>query len=485
MTELEDLFEIDYLAFRCLNNKINLNKLLVEFQVNDISVIEEDYFERYSYRPLIIDRTHKSKVVAYFVKKENSLFQIDFRGSSAFLFFDKIKSNNFLNNQAFELCRIDIKRDQPISQGFDIRRFYYDCLIHIKEKDENRNINWIDKKKSSFSINSRAAQSFFRFYERENSLRMEMELKNKSDYFNEFFLIDKYLFKKKLEDLFIRRLSALVPLELEPFHWLVVERRKIKDTPLYLNSPDSLGFDYVEMDNLIKYPESIVNFGKLLEFSKTLKHSITVLDKDDDDIAVNYRKYKFPVTSFYRHIHSSKNKVSYYEVKKLVEFFASLQENSLVKCYSEDLYRSLVTIPFSQVKKVSNRWQVKILICDDLYYYNLPFIIPDYFEENINKYRFDVRFALLKSFLEKGISKKFNVDDFFKSCSKLSNSDISKCYSYMLEGLIILYENKTITDKLKLLPLLPEDKFISIEDINNTKYSNFKGVKTIIFYENC
>ena len=68
----------------------------------------------------------------------------------------------------------------------------------------------------------------------------------------------------------------------------------------------------------------------------------------------------------------------------MVEFFNELQTNSLIKFFSNQKYRSLLTIPEVNLQKgKQNSWTVEVWIADELFYflirnliYSLSFVSP-------------------------------------------------------------------------------------------------------------
>lgn len=466
-------YEIDYLGFKLTNPTCNYSSLLKLFHKNKIFVVEENYYKRYQREMVIKPTTYRNdQLTAYFIKKADNLFQVDFRGSDAGRLFDKLNASSFLNSSEFELYRIDICFDQLIN-NINIQEFFSKCLNYIKQTHPRKRTEWLESTSSTFAINGRNSQCYFRFYTKNNTtLRMEMELK-KHSILKKLFLLENAVFFEAIRKLFISRLSALVPLDLELFNWLALEQRKLNSVALQLIPPDKLGFDYLKFDSIIKSPQNLINFIKLLEFSKNLTYETEQFAK------LNYRKYEFSLQSFESFYTKDASKTNRTKRGKLIEFFNSVQENSIIQIFSEKEFISLASVPVCKVQKISNRWQVKIYISESLYSYRLPFIIPDMFDYELNKYEFDSRFAVLLAYLQASTTKELDLTRVFENYSKLSNSDKTRMFNYFLKALELLKSNNLIKSKVALV-----NKTIKEVDLKDVSVKELKETNKLKFYEN-
>ena len=94
-------------------------------------------------------------------------------------------------------------------------------------------------------------------------------------------------------------------------------------------------------------------FCTLLQF---LVYAQTLNYKSDSLGTTSYRLVQFRVQDFLKYTKLSSN---HYQLKKLIEFFDELQTNSLIKFFSNQKYRSLVTILEVNLKKdKQNSWIV-------------------------------------------------------------------------------------------------------------------------------
>ena len=80
---------------------------------------------------------------------------------------------------------------------------------------------------------------------------------------------------------------------------------------------------------------------------------------------IQYRQVTFPVQHFLEYKKESNN---YYQVKKILQFFDELQTNSMIKFFTNNYYRSLITIPDVKLfPGKQNRWTAKVWIAEELF----------------------------------------------------------------------------------------------------------------------
>ena len=65
----------------------------------------------------------------------------------------------------------------------------------------------------------------------------------------------------------------------------------------------------------------------------------------------SYRRVVFRVQDFLKYQKPTVKFTNYYQLKKLIDFFDELQGNSLIKSFTDNAYRSLVTIPEIKLEK--------------------------------------------------------------------------------------------------------------------------------------
>ena len=147
------------------------------------------------------------------------------------------------------------------------------------------------------------------------------------------------------------------------------------------------------------------------------------------------------------------NYTNCYQIKKLKKFFNELQRNSLATSFTNNQFRSLITIPEVRVwksKKQKNSLIARVWIAEELFYYNYPFLLPDFFRKKNTKDEFQVQFEILKVFCSVSIKKEFFVKEFLDSYSSvLSNQRRTKIKKLFIQFVGSLKDHDLIETNLK------------------------------------
>ena len=142
-------------------------------------------------------------------------------------------------------------------------------------------------------------------------------------------------------------------------------------------------------------------------------------------------------------------------MQKTKDFLQDLQQNLFVKCFTDDYFKSLVTVPKLEVYKCkkSKCWITRILLLERLFDYEYPFKYPDLFEtESIkfNKDQYLVRFEFIRLFSSKSATKHFYLRNFFQQHS-VSNKRIRDIKRIFIELTQEFYQFGLIQPKVKLM----------------------------------
>jgi hypothetical protein len=130
-------------------------------------------------------------------------------------------------------------------------------------------------------------------------------------------------------------------------------------------------------------------------------------------------------------------------MQKTRDFLRDLQQNLFIRCFTDDYFKSLVTIPKLELYKCkkSKCWLTRVLLLEELYDYQYPFIYHDLFEtESIkfNKDQYLVRFEVIQLFSYKRATKKFYLREFFQQ-HQVSNQRICNMKQIFIESIQKLY----------------------------------------------
>jgi len=169
----------------------------------------------------------------------------------------------------------------------------------------------------------------------------------------------------------------------------------------------------------------------------------------------SYRLLIFRIQDFLKFQNPRVKSTNYYQLKKVKEFFNELQRNSLVTSFTDNQFRSLVTIPevrVSKSKKQKNSLIVRVWIAEELFHYNYPFLLPDFFRNKNTKDEFQVQFEILKVFSSVSIQKEVFIKEFLDSYpSVLSNQRRTKIKKLFIQLVGRLKENDLIESNSKII----------------------------------
>ena len=160
-------------------------------------------------------------------------------------------------------------------------------------------------------------------------------------------------------------------------------------------------------------------------------------------------------------------------MQKTRDFLRNLQQNLFVKCFTDDYFKSLVTIPKLKVYKCkkSKCWLTRILLLEGLFDYPYPFIYPDFFETESIKFTKDqylVRFEVIRIFSSKSGAKNFYLREFFQQ-HPFSNKRIRDIKRIFIQLIQKLYPFGLIESKVKLM--LHND-YVDIKDLTTFNISD-------------
>lgn len=261
-------------------------------------------------------------------------------------------------------------------------------------------------------------------------------------------LVDNNLakFEHDLSFHFLTYFGTLLPLTYSYVDWLVIKLRPIRNQELLFSGLRSLQSHYIyPMDS-----QTEVNRQDFFTFLQFLAYAQS-LDYEKGSLGMtHYRQVKFSVRDFLEYQNKSNN---YYQLKKLVIFFNQLQTNSLIQFFSDNQYRSLVTIPEVNLEKDTNKsWLATVWIAEELFYYVHPFLLPDVGEQKLTKHEFAVYFKVIQVFSSVNVEKVFSVKEFFDNYpSALTNQQKTKMKKTFIQIIEKFKKYKLIEPTYKII----------------------------------
>ena len=222
--------------------------------------------------------------------------------------------------------------------------------------------------------------------------------------------------ESKLVEEYTSYFGKLLPFQYSYTDWLAEKLRPFR-VNLKRYSQPTFCSDYLHIESQMMVgslePKKFIMFLKFLKFSSSLNYKTELFDGDSYRVVI-FRVKDFLDVSYFHY--NSQDK--YYKMQKTRDFFRDLQQNLFINCFTDNYFKSLVTIPKLELYKCkkSKCWLTRVLLLEELFDYQYPFIYPDLFQtESIkfNKDQYLVRFEVIQLFSSKSATKKFYLREFF------------------------------------------------------------------------
>jgi hypothetical protein len=151
-------------------------------------------------------------------------------------------------------------------------------------------------------------------------------------------------------------------------------------------------------------------------------------------------------------------------------FLEELQKNFFITSFSDNHFRSLVTIPQVEFERSNtNSWIAKVWVVEELVYYDYPFLLPNFFLAQTNKHKFEVQFKMIQIFSSVEIEKVFHIQTFLQEYpSVLSCQHKTRIKTYVIELVQILENYDLIESNYKIIS---KGKFYSTHELPTTNIS--------------
>ena len=371
-----------------------------------------------------------------------------FSGASATFFYSLVKQTS-INWEFFSsaiLGRFDLNyvRKNKTDDKISVRQFLENCQTKLMQTNKNISLEK-NLKGLILKIGTRRSNNYSRIYQGKNFLKFEHEMKGKFIKTYHTLLIQNHFeeFEHKLSIHFLTYFGKVLPLQYSYTDWLVIKLRPLRKQTFSLTG---LKIDYLRSGSFQNNTDSY-KFCTLLQF---LVYAQTLNYKIDSLGTTSYRLVQFRVQDFLKYTKLSSN---YYQLKKLIEFFDELQTNSLIKFFSNQKYRSLVTIPEVNLQKgKQNSWTVEVWIADELFYYAHPFLLPDLFQVKLTKLQLEVQVHVIRTFSSFDTQKIFYVEEFLQAYpSTLNNQQITSVKRYFIQLMEIFEEHELIESSYQVI----------------------------------
>jgi hypothetical protein len=387
---------------------------------------------------------------------------LQFSGSNATRFYNLVQKKlvNWKNFSSATLGRFDLYyyRNNKSTDKISSKDFLENCQRELKQTNKNFSLEK-NRKGWILKIGSRRSNNYFRIYETQNSLKFEHEMKGEFLQKHHLFLVSNTLdeFEQKLSSHFLVYLGKLLPLNYSHLDWLAIKLRPIRKRSILQYG---LNLHYVQKSGfqLFNDRKNFISLLQFLVYAKTLDYKIGYLEP------TYYRLVTFRVQDFFKFQNPTVKSTNYYQLKKLIQFFDELQANSLIKSFTDNRYRSLVTIPEVNLQKSKqNCWVAKVWVSEELFRYTHPFLLPDFFQQKLTKDEFEVQFKVIQIFSSITIVKEFFIQEFLDSYpSVLSNQRRTKIKRLFIQSVKLFQQYDLIEPDYKVIS---DGYYCSVEEL--------------------
>ena len=454
---------------------------------------KETFFSSHknSYEVIFVHHDYNPKVKSFWEGTK-----VNFTGDNAQYFYNQIKKNQ-LDPKIFDLtklifARIDVnylREYKIIDTNQSIEDFMELSRRRVITKDKRRKANWeYEETGLVFRVGQRGSARYYRVYEVDNDhhvkgLKFEFEFRP-SRLLKELFMDNSIQqFEHELIKEYYSYTFRSVNLNSPYTDWLLYWYRKSSQKP-NVNGFITTYFKQELTDN----KELIFNFLRTLSYIH--KHGKKQQKFEINDQQQTFYEVTFRLIDFIRYVkgnqknHRQRNKMveifkqfQYLHQFQLKTFQTTLDDNLILNDNSQ--FTSVVLIPYWNIQKKGNIWNVTLLVANQFYNYNFPFQFNHYLLHWKNAQHFDVKTQLVQILGQTNIKKKLDTEEFMKPFEKVSNLKKTTVKRILIESIEQEIKNKFLQPKFQIVQKDNSTKYLDqIKPINITK------AKFIYFYEN-
>lgn len=191
---------------------------------------------------------------------------------------------------------------------------------------------------------------------------------------------------------------------------------RLRSTRKQITFQHGLNSDYIKSE-IVMDTRTFVSLIQFLNYVQHLNFEIEYLG------STGYRKVTFKLRDFLEFQDSSVKPTNRYRLGKIKDFFQQLQAGLYVNSFSDASFQSLVIVLQIQFEKCPKQKFLiaKVWLVEELFYYNYPYYLPNFFQQKLIKSELEVRFKLFQVFSSVSITKEIFVQEFFKSYPSVLN----------------------------------------------------------------
>ncbi len=386
--------------------------------------------------------------------------KIIFSGKNASYFYKLLKNRNFdlsllkFEEHTLSLGRIDLCFSllndlSHTSKSFD--EFLVGSRSHIQDNTNTKYIKLQDFPNGKMlKVNRRNNSRHYRVYQKDKTVRFELELKHRQTR-----LVQDYLFQNQL-DVFEHYLviqyfqysDQVLRSDYSYTDWVVDFQRRHHQ--LVNLTSRSLVISYLD-NQLIRNQEEEERLFHLLQFLSFVKSLKLNPFKDCEKHQIKKQLYyglKFPLSQFVKFTGIQLSNHS--DREKLLVYFSQLQKlDPIIKVFSNMAFRSYVCFPYVDCANPSgNSWAIEVLAAEELFCYPYQFQMPASFLRSTNKNDLRLKVLFMKSLAVSDRKKRLCLEKFFNTIN-VRNDPLIQIKKNIIQLLSELVENKIIQNNRK------------------------------------
>jgi hypothetical protein len=356
-----------------------------------------------------------------------------------------------------------------------------DSRRQIKDRTNTKHIKLEDFPNGKMlKVNRRNNSRHYRVYQKDETVRFELELKHRQTK-----LVQDYLFENQL-DVFEHQLvmeyfeysSQILRSDYQYTDWILDFQRRYQATATFRPVVSS----YLE-NQIIKNQEEEERLFHLLQFLSFVKSLKLNPFKDCKKLRIKkqfYYELKFPLSRFVKFTGMQLSHHS--DRKKLISYFKQLHKlDPIVKEFSDGAFRSYVCFPYADCTNPSGKsWVVEVLAVEELFSFPYPFQLPKSFLRSVSKNDLRLKVRLMKSLAVSDRGKILDLEEFFNTIN-VRNDPLVQIKKNLIRLLSELVENEIIQNEVEVILKSGKEKDRLIKNLTTSDIT--RRIKYIQLHE--
>ena len=345
-------------------------------------------------------------------------------------------------------------------------------------------------------LNQRGSSQHLRVYVKktESSAHLRFELEIKPSKLKlaepkklETKLITKsfVIFEEMLVKRFLKFCLKTIPLNssirLNLIDFIKTHKRQKRTNSIKISRENCLVTAYFKSNKGKDFIDSTKIF-RFLQFASFIRHQQIDVTKLEyySVMGQTYYNFKFSLSDFVEFIAIKNLKQAQRTV--LISWFHELQTiQPILNVFDEGQeFTSHVVFPIVRCVKMSNKFEIQVLMSKEFILFSYPFIFPSQFLHYSTKNEMKLKLFIIKSFAIIEYEKELNLEEFFNSI-QIQNKHLKKVKLKLIELLKILVQLEIIENRIDIFSKKGKQVCCYIKDLKMSQIT--KRIKVIKFYE--